>query len=166
MFNKLSGLSNYLIEDTGKIFSLSKKDYINVYENNCGYNFVSLKTDEGKWKSFYVHRLVAEAFLNNPNDYPNVLHLDDNPKNNNKSNLKWGTQSENINLCVQHNRISRNNKYLKNPIEWKLKDPTGKIYITKNLKEFCLEKNIDPAAMSKVINGVEGRTQHKGWTRA
>jgi len=166
MFNKLKELSNYLVEDTGKIFSLSKKNYINVYENNCGYNFVSLKTDEGKWKTFYVHRLVAEAFLNNPNNFPNVLHLDDNPKNNNLSNLKWGTQTENMNLCVQHNRISRNNKYLKNPIEWKLKDPNGKIHITRNLKEFCLEKNIDPAAMSKVVNGVEGRKQHKGWTRA
>jgi hypothetical protein len=166
MFNKLPKLSNYFIEDNGKIFSISKKDYISIYENNCGYNFVTLKTDDGKWKSFYVHRLVAEAFLNNSNNYPNVLHLDDNPKNNNVLNLKWGSQSQNMKMCVDHKRFSRNNKYLKNPIEWKLKDPNGKIHITKNLKEFCLNKNIDPAAMSKVINGTEGRKQHKGWTRA
>jgi len=166
MFNKLDGFSNYLIEDTGKVFSLSKKDYINSYENNCGYKFVSIKNDEGKWVSEYIHRLVAKSFLKNPNKYPNVLHLDDNPKNNSVSNLKWGTQSENISLCSLHNRAARKNKYIKNPIIWKLKDPFGNIRITQNLKEFCVSNGLDPGAMRRVLKGEQGRTQHKKWTKA
>jgi hypothetical protein len=166
MFNKIEGFSNYLIEDTGKVFSLSKKDYINSYENNCGYKFVSIKSDEGKWVSSYIHRLVAKSFLENPNNYPNVLHLDDNPKNNNINNLKWGTQSENISLCSLHGRISRKNKYIKNPITWRLKDPTGKIHTTTNLKQFCIENNLDQGAMTSTLRGKYGRKQHKGWTRA
>ena len=166
MLNKLDGFSNYLVEDTGKVFSLSKKDYINSYENNYGYEFVSMKNDEGKWILEYIHRLVAKSFLENTNKYQNVLHLDDNPKNNNVNNLKWGTQSENIKMCVEHKRFSANNKYLKNPIEWKLKDPNEKIHITKNLKKFCIDNQLDPGAMGKVLKQEQGRTQHKGWTRA
>jgi len=166
MLNKIDGFSNYLVEDNGKVFSISKKDYINSYENNYGYKFVSIKNDEGKWVSEYIHRLVAKSFLENPNRYPNVLHLDDNPKNNNVSNLKWGTQSENISLCSLHNRVARKNKYIKNPIIWKLKDPSGNIYTTQNLKEFCSCNGLDPAAMARVLKGEQGRTQHKKWTRA
>ena len=44
-----------------------------------------------------VHRLVAEAFLENPNDYPCVNHKDENPSNNNLSNLEWCTQKYNSN---------------------------------------------------------------------
>jgi len=166
MFNKIEGFSNYLAEDTGRIFSLSKKDYINSYENNYGYRFVSIKSNEGKWITEYIHRIVAKSFLKNPNNYPNVLHLDDDPKNNNVSNLKWGTQSENIKMCVEHKRFVANNQYLKNPIEWKLKNPNGKIHITKNLKEFCIDNKLDPGAMRRVLKGEQGRTQHKKWTRA
>ena len=113
-----------------------------------------------------MHRLVAKSFLENPNNYPNVLHLDDNPKNNNVNNLKWGTQSENILLCSLNDRMARQNKYTKNPIIWTLKDPTGKIYTTTNLKKFCIENNLDQGAMTSTLRGKYGRTQHKGWTRA
>jgi len=131
-----------------------------------GYKFVSIKSDEGKWVSQYIHRIVAKSFLKNPNNYPNVIHLDDNPQNNNINNLKWGSQSENISLCSLHNRIARKNQYIKNPIIWKLKDPSGNIHITQNLKEFCMDNKLDPGAMQKVIKRQQGRTQHKGWTRA
>ena len=166
MFNIIKEFSNYFIEDTGKVFSISKKDYINLYENNYGYNFVSMKNDSGKWVSEYIHRLVAKSFLGNPNNYPNVLHLDDDPKNNNVNNLKWGTQSENISLCSLHNRMAKQNQYTKNPIIWQLKDPTGKIHTTTNLKKFCNENNLDQGAMTSTLRGKQGRTQHKGWTRA
>ena len=48
-----------------------------------------------KGKMFSVHRLVAEAFCENPSNNDIVMHLDDNPTNNYASNLKWGTYSEN-----------------------------------------------------------------------
>lgn len=49
----------------------------------------------GKCKLFSIHRLVAEAFIENPNNYKCVMHEDDNTLNNNVNNLKWGTHAMN-----------------------------------------------------------------------
>lgn len=64
-------------------------------QNNNGYKFVTLM-DNGKRNRCYVHRLVAETFLPNPNNKPVVNHIDYNPSNNNVENLEWCTQKENI----------------------------------------------------------------------
>jgi len=60
-----------------------------------GYMSVALRK-YGKDKTLTVHRLIAIAFLNNPDDKPEVNHLDGNKKNNKLYNLEWVTKSENI----------------------------------------------------------------------
>lgn len=50
----------------------------------------------------YVHRLVAQEFLDNPQSHPMVLHWDGNPLNNHVENLRWGTQSENMRDRERH----------------------------------------------------------------
>lgn len=49
-----------------------------------------------KWKLFLIHRLVAQAFIPNPENKPYINHKDLNPENNNLNNLEWCTQSENL----------------------------------------------------------------------
>lgn len=55
-------------------------------------------------KQFTIHRLVAQHFIDNPNGYDIVMHIDNNPHNNSVDNLKWGTYSMNAQQCVKDNR--------------------------------------------------------------
>lgn len=55
-------------------------------------------------KIYYVHRLLADAFLENPDNKKEVDHIDGNPKNNNLDNLRWATHKENLNNSVSVQR--------------------------------------------------------------
>lgn len=66
------------------------------HNNHFGYKVIALCMD-GKYRTYMVHRLVAEAFIPNPNNYPVVNHKDENKQNNCVENLEWCTQQYNIN---------------------------------------------------------------------
>ena len=62
--------------------------------NNKGYYYVTLNKD-GKQKHKIIHRLIAETFIPNPNNFPCVNHIDGNKMNNDISNLEWCSYSHN-----------------------------------------------------------------------
>lgn len=55
-----------------------------------------------KWRTFYTHRLVAQAFIPNPNGLPQVNHKDGDKSNNKVSNLEWCTAERNMQHCFRH----------------------------------------------------------------
>lgn len=67
-----------------------------------GYKQVALYKS-GKRKCLLIHRLVAEAFIDNPHNLPQVNHKDGNKTNNNVANLEWCTAKENMVHSVEHN---------------------------------------------------------------
>ena len=71
-----------------------------------GYKVVSL-TKDGKTKSKFVHRLVAEAFLDNPDDLPMVNHKDEDGTNNLIDNLEWCTREYNVNYGAAKERRAK-----------------------------------------------------------
>ena len=73
-----------------------------------GYYYVDLRKD-GKDIKCRVHRLVAEAFVDNPEDKPIVHHRDTNRRNNKASNLQWMTEAEH---AAAHLKISQERKKL------------------------------------------------------
>ena len=79
----------YQISNFGRVKSLKygKERIRNVCKDRHGYLTINLYK-EGKVKNFRVHRLVAEAFISNPNNYPCVNHKDENPTNNYVDNLE------------------------------------------------------------------------------
>lgn len=68
--------------------------FLKPKNNGSGYQFVTLSKD-GQTKSFYVHRLVACAYVENPDNLPYVNHKDGNPANNHAENLEWVTHKQN-----------------------------------------------------------------------
>lgn len=73
----------------------------------CGHRFVNLRKDR-RATSFYVHRLVALAFIGDqPDGKPQVAHWDGDPSNNHVSNLRWASASENSQDSI---RLGRNKR--------------------------------------------------------
>lgn len=60
-----------------------------------------------KSKVVMIHRIIAETFLENPNNYPHVMHIDENKYNNQVDNLQWGTAKENCNFPLHKRRIAK-----------------------------------------------------------
>lgn len=104
-FKIIKPYSNYKIFSNGEIFSLYTNKFLSQSINNKGYKYVDLINDHGIRKKELVHRLVATAFLDNTENFPIVLHLDDNPLNCDVSNLKFGTYSENNKMAVLHGHM-------------------------------------------------------------
>lgn len=67
--------------------------------------------DCGKHKRVFVHRLVAESFIPNPNNFPAINHKDENPLNNNVDNLEWCTIAYNNAYNGRHQRIGDSEGY-------------------------------------------------------
>ena len=101
----------YQVSSLGRVKSLGnnktkKEKILKLIEHSQGYLIVNLYK-EGKRKTIKIHRLVAEAFIDNPNNYPIINHKDENPSNNNVENLEWCNHKYNVNYgTCQHRRVA------------------------------------------------------------
>ena len=110
-WRRLWNYPGYYVSEDGRVAS-TRKGYIHVlktWPNQCGHQYVGLWFDGPSGRALKresVHRLVASAFVYNRNPKENnvVRHLDDDPTNNDASNLAWGTQADNHRDCVEHGR--------------------------------------------------------------
>lgn len=84
----------YAITSCGKVWSYKTKKFLKPFKVGHGYLKITLCKD-GNCKDKKIHRLVAEAYLPNPNNYDTVDHIDFNTTNNCVNNLQWMSRSEN-----------------------------------------------------------------------
>lgn len=85
---------NYIITNDGKVYNSQRKRYLTIKKHVNGYTGISL-SNETKRTNFYIHRLVALLFIDNPNSLPEVNHIDFDKTNNNVANLEWMSRSDN-----------------------------------------------------------------------
>ena len=128
----------YQVSNTGKVRSLDRKvwNYIKkgrtlkTHNNGHGYYNISLHGNNKIEKHVYIHRLVAETFIPNPNNLPQVNHKDFNKSNNNIDNLEWVSSLQNK-IHYRKSKYCKNVEQRKNE---KLCNKTfQKIYNTKDI---------------------------------
>lgn len=95
----------YGITSCGKVWSYKSNRFLSLANNN-GYMYVTL-CKEGRTKQFRVHRLVAEAYLENPNNLPCVNHKDEVRSHNWIDNLEWCDYNYNNNYGQRKEKVSK-----------------------------------------------------------
>lgn len=122
----------YQVSNLGRVRSLDRthilKDGRTQFRKGCmmapfetkdGYKSVRLRTTTTR-QTCRIHRLVAQAFIANPNNYPYINHKDENKHNNSVDNLEWCTPKYNTNYGMTPQRISethKNHPGLSKPVE-------------------------------------------------
>ena len=101
--SSLKGL--YSVSNLGRVRSDRSGDILEPYYNEKRrYYYISCQKP-GYRKNFILHRLVAEAFIENPNNYPCVDHINFNTKDNRACNLQWVTHKQNHNRSMDAGRF-------------------------------------------------------------
>lgn len=116
---RIEGFEGYFIREDGTVWSnlgqgnrrngklselkqikgrLTPNGYLRVYIRNC---FTDKRVDK------YIHRLVAENFVENPDNKKVVNHIDNNRQNNHYTNLEWVTQKENLEHAMKYGYLDR-----------------------------------------------------------
>lgn len=147
-FKKIEGFTNYSVSTDGQVRNDDTGRILKPADNGHGYPSVFL-CKQGKGSTKRIHRLMAEAFIPNPENLASVDHIDGNKENNTIENLQW--------MSFEDNTIKSNAK------TWKFVDPQGEVREIYNLTAFSRENGLDQSSMTKVNKGKA--KSHKGWTK-
>ena len=93
-FVKIEGFENYEVSNLGKVRNIKSGRVLKPSLNQSGYLGLCLY-ENNKRKYLLLHRIIATAFIDNPEGKPQVNHIDENKLNNDLSNLEWCTAREN-----------------------------------------------------------------------
>lgn len=147
---KIRGFERYLIYSNGAIYDTKYNKYICKWIDNVGYYQCILKDESGKKHYKRVHRLVANTFIENPNNLPQVNHKDGNKLNNKVDNLEWCSNRENTqhgydnglyrykSRCHAINVYKKNGEYIKT---------------FKSIRSMCKELNINRKTVTMILKG-------------
>ena len=94
VWRTIIGYEDYAVSAWGRVKNIKTGDILYQEKHEKGYMRVRL-VKEGKRHHMKVHRLVAQAFVPNPDNKPHVNHIDGNNRNNSFTNLEWVTDEEN-----------------------------------------------------------------------
>lgn len=127
----------YAVTSCGKVYSYKSKKFLKPGTNHKGYLYVVLSKD-GKVKNYSLHRLVAEAYLPNPNNLTEVDHIDNDKMHNYLNNLQWITHKDNV-------RKSRNKPILQYDLDGNF------------IREWSSANDVGKEVQGNIVNCLKGR---------
>lgn len=145
----------YFISDEGLVWSTYSNKFLTNRLSNSGYYYVDLHKN-GKSYRKYIHRLVAETFIPNPNNLPQVNHKDENKLNNNVNNLEWLSIKDNNNYGSHMEKIRKTlqeNSPCRKQIAMCDKDTHQIIKIYNSISDASRDTGINLANISSVAKG-------------
>lgn len=146
----------YEVSNTGKVRNIRNNPpkLMSIEISRGGYARVGLNKNN-KQKHFQLHRLVASAFVPNPENKPQVNHIDENKLNNNAYNLEWCTHLENSNHGTKNKRVSENQiKECKTGKPIEMLDVNGNIISTyKSIKDASRKTGINISIINDRLHG-------------
>ena len=139
--------TDYLITEEGDVYSRKFGKLKKMKQRTERYKAINL-WNNGKEKAHYVHRLVAETYIPNPDNLPEVNHKDEDKTNNNVVNLEWSTHADNVQHSLARSYIVENVR-------------TGERQTIFNLRAFCRDTGLNRSCLKDTLTGAY--SQHKGY---
>lgn len=135
-WEEVEGYPGYSVSTEGRVMSYRLKEPKELAQQTtkCGYKYVRLSISKNKSKYSLIHRLVAKAFVPNPDNKPQVNHIDGDKSNNKASNLEWVSAKENTRHAYElglrdNNTLARNGKSNSKPVS-QIDVKTGRVIAT------------------------------------
>jgi hypothetical protein len=142
--NQIESLG-YEIHDNGNIVGKRDKKPLSPMTIGDGYLMVHIVSD-GIVNTCKIHRMVANKYIPNPDNKPQVNHKDGNKLNNHVNNLEWLTASENI----KHSFATGMSKP---PSEWKRVIDTETGHVFRSIRQAAKENGLHPYTLGRYLNG-------------
>ena len=148
-------LDDYLITESGEVYNKKWGRFVKPQLNGTGYYRVHIAG-----RMYFVHRLVATTYIQNPDNKPQVNHKDGNKLNNSVSNLEWVSNKENSIHALKHGmmRIEENHQFAKLSRE---NVAYIKSHPEKSRNELAKMFNISPHTISDIRTGRTWKTVEK-----
>lgn len=158
----VEGFSQYEVSDLGRFRKKGHKKVQRGTINDRGYKVVHLTDDDGRSGMMSIHRMVAMAFVPNPENKPLIDHINAIPTDNRASNLRWFTHKENATLNVR-TRIKTAQKHIK--------FKRDAISVSREGEEYFFSTQTDAArfigcstnTISRALNQEFGKSSAMGW---
>lgn len=150
----IKDFERYQITDDGRVWSKKNKMYLSTKrKDGNGYPQVAFYAKGGKQVPLNIHRLVAEAFIENPDGKPCIDHINGDKTDNRVENLRWCTYEENMANPLTYEKVKGANigRHPSEEARRKMSENNGKYWLGKHLSE---------ETRRKISEGHKGKNAH------
>lgn len=159
VWKRVRGYDAYWVSNMGRVYSTYKRKFLKQTATKKGHLYVDLHQN-GVERRYYVHRLVADAFIPNPNNLPHVRHGDDIPDYNEVENLSWGYPKDNVHDCIRLGNFYRLNDEDRELAMQKRRTPIVAVNLRTGIEieyisqqEAARQLGINQSTINEVLNG-------------